>query len=109
MIGGHTPAAFRRAVEHGQGWYGFALDPAGAAECLDGLRRAGDRYERPAGLGELEITVTPRRTPDVETAGRFRELGVHRLVLWPRTDLDEDALAAYVARVEETLIGRAGR
>jgi len=108
VIGGHTPAAYRRAVEGAHGWYGFALDHAATAECLDGLHRAAARHERPPELGELEISVSPRRTPDAGAVERFRELGVHRLVVVPRTTLDEDGLAAYVARVGETL-GRAGQ
>jgi probable F420-dependent oxidoreductase len=106
VVGGHTRAAFRRAVEGAHGWYGFALDLERTAECLDGLRAEAARSVRPPELGELEITVTPRRTPDADTAARFRALGVHRLVLVPRSDLDEDGLAAYVARVGETLILR---
>jgi probable F420-dependent oxidoreductase len=109
VIGGHTPAAFRRAVEQGHGWYGFALDLEGAARCLDGLREAAARYGRPAELGELEVSVTPSRTPDRDTAGRFRELGVHRLILMPRSTLDEEGLAAYVARAGDVLLGRAGQ
>ena len=40
VIGGHTPEAFRRAVQYANGWYGFALDPAKTAECLAGLKKA---------------------------------------------------------------------
>jgi probable F420-dependent oxidoreductase len=106
VVGGRTPGAFRRAVEQGSGWYGFALDVAGTAECLEGLRAAAARYERPAGLDDLEISVTPRGTPDRETAERYAELGVRRLIVMPRKEADEDALAAYVTRVGETLVGR---
>ena len=70
VVGGHTPAAFRRAVEQGRGWYGFALDEAGVRRCLDGLRDAGSRYERPAALGPLEISVTPRPTRGGEAMDR---------------------------------------
>jgi probable F420-dependent oxidoreductase len=106
VVGGHSPAAHRRAVEQGHGWYGFALDPAGAAAQMEGLREAASRWERPAELGELEISVTPRGTPDRETAERFAELGVHRLVLMPRRELDEEGLAAYVSRAGESLVGQ---
>ena len=105
VVGGHTPAAHRRAVEQGRGWYGFALDPASTAAQVEGLRDAAARYERPADLGELEISVTPRGTPDRETALRFAELGVHRLIVMPRRELDEAALVDYVTRVGETLSG----
>jgi probable F420-dependent oxidoreductase len=104
VVGGHTPAAHRRAVERCHGWYGFALTEEAAAANLAGLREAAARYERPPELGELEISVTPRRTPDREAAARWAALGVHRLILNPRWDLDEDGLAAYVGRAGETLI-----
>ncbi|HEY7199198.1 MAG TPA: LLM class F420-dependent oxidoreductase [Candidatus Dormibacteraeota bacterium] len=106
VVGGHTPAAYRRAVEQGHGWYGYALDEDAAAACLEGLRDAAARHERPAELGDLEISVTPRRTPDRDAAARYAELGVHRLILNPRSDLDEEGVAAYVTRAGETLIGR---
>jgi probable F420-dependent oxidoreductase len=107
VVGGHTPAAHRRAVEQGDGWYGFGLDAAATAVQLEGLRDAASRYERPAELGELEISVTPRGTPDRDTARHFAELGVHRLIVMPRRELDEAALVDYVTRVGEALAGAA--
>jgi len=81
VIGGHTPAAFRRAVARGHGWYGYGLTPERAAECAAGLKAASDREQRPAGLGELEVSVTPRGEVTRELAERFAEAGVHRLVV----------------------------
>jgi probable F420-dependent oxidoreductase len=110
VVGGESPAAYRRAVEQGHGWYGFALDLETTAACLEGLREAAARYERPAELGQLEISVTPRPTPDREAAARFADLGVDRLILQPRPgiaahrDLDEAGWLDYVSRVGETLI-----
>jgi len=84
VIGGHSPQAFRRAVTHGNGWYGFTLDVEQAAACLAGLRAAAERHARPAALGTLEISVTPRGTPDRATVERFAALGVQRLIpFWP--------------------------
>jgi probable F420-dependent oxidoreductase len=106
VVGGHSPSAHRRAVEQGHGWYGFALDPERTAAQLDGLRQAAARYERSPELGDLEISVTPRGTPDADTARHFAELGVHRLILMPRSRLDEAGLVEYVAWAAETLVGR---
>jgi hypothetical protein len=53
------------------------------ATSLAGLRSAADRVERPAELGELEISVTPRGRVTRERAVAYAELGVHRLVLLP--------------------------
>jgi probable F420-dependent oxidoreductase len=103
VVGGETPAAHRRAIEQGHGWYGFALDEAATAAQLEGLREAAARHARPPELGDLEISVTPRRTPDRDTAQRFAELGVHRLVLRPRRELDETGLIDYVSRAAETI------
>jgi probable F420-dependent oxidoreductase len=83
VIGGHTPAAYRRAVRRGHGWYGFAQTPESTAMSLDGLRRAAGEVARAAELDELEITVTPRGRLTTETAAAFAELGVHRLVVIP--------------------------
>jgi probable F420-dependent oxidoreductase len=101
VVGGHTEAAFRRAVEQGHGWYGFALDDAGVQRCLDGLRQAGARHERPSALGPLEISVTPRPTRggeamDRASADRFAALGVHRLILMPPRSLDASGLERFV-------------
>ncbi len=108
VIGGHTPAAFRRAVEQGFGWYGFALDAAGVRRCLEGLREAAERYERPAALGPLEISVTPRPTRggaamDRATADHFAALGVHRLVLLPPRSLDADGVSRFVEKTSREI------
>jgi probable F420-dependent oxidoreductase len=81
VVGGHTPAAFRRAVAQAHGWYGFALTPESARDCVAGLRRAAGEVERPSGLGELEVSVTPRRRLDGPALEDFAAAGVERLVL----------------------------
>lgn len=81
VVGGTSPGALRRAVLRGHGWYGFALTPEATAPVLEGLRKAAGEAPRPAGLGELEITVTPPPGVDAEGVRRFAALGVERLVL----------------------------
>lgn len=103
VVGGHTAPAYRRAVARGQGWYGFAMTPEIVAECLDGLRTAANQVERPAALGELEITVTPRGKLTPELASQFAELGVHRLVPMPAgggDDASQRVIDAAIAAVE---------
>jgi len=108
VVGGRTAPAFRRAVEQGHGWYGFALDPARTATALEGLREAAARVARPAHLGPLEISVTPARgtTIDAATAHEYARLGVHRLILMPPPKLDADGLERFVADVGSRLIGK---
>ena len=89
VIGGHTPAAYRRAVGRGHGWYGFALTPETAATSIEGLAAAAERVERPEALGSLEISVTPRGRLTAESAAAFTELGVDRLVIIPDPKSDD--------------------
>jgi probable F420-dependent oxidoreductase len=105
VIGGHSPAAYRRAIESGNGWYGWELDLDQTAQALAGLREAASLHERPADLGELEITITPPGTPDLETTRRYAELGVHRLAVQPSASQSE-AMDELISVVGETLIGR---
>jgi hypothetical protein len=102
-MGGHSAPAFRRAVVMSHGWYGFGLDPDAAAKCLDGLARAAADHDRPAELGQLEISVTPRARPTPETVEQYAELGVDRLVWLPNGETVDDWLA-FVDRVGSELI-----
>ena len=93
VFGGHTPAAYKRAVEIASGWYGFAQDVAQTTHCLEGLKKAASRRDRPASLGKLEISVTPPAgLPDPATAAQYEELGVDRLILLPRATTRDDLL-----------------
>ena len=106
VMGGRSPAAYRRAVESAVGWYGFALDLEGTAGALEGLREAAQRYQRPAELGRLEVSITPRRAVNRESAEQFAALGVHRLILAPPQNATASEVEAFVVRVGETLIGQ---
>jgi probable F420-dependent oxidoreductase len=81
VIGGHSPAAFRRAVASGHGWFGFGLTPDAAGECVRGLRLAAERVQRPRELGELEVSVTARQPLDEAALEAFDTAGVHRVVV----------------------------
>jgi probable F420-dependent oxidoreductase len=84
VMGGHSEAAFRRSVEHAHGWYGFALSQEDAAACLAGLAAAAARYERPASLGPLELTITPRGRVTPDRLEQWQALGIDRLVVLPK-------------------------
>jgi probable F420-dependent oxidoreductase len=95
-MGGHSPAAYRRAVTAAHGWYGFALRPEAVAACMEGLRRAGDQYERPANLGPLQISVTPRGAMTPQRVVEFSTLGVHRLIVMPGAEADRAGIEATI-------------
>jgi len=103
VVAGHSPPAYRRAVARAHGWYGYWLTPDEVAASVAGLRGAADQVERPAGLGTLEISVTPRGrlTPALATA--FAEAGVDRLVALasPTPDGPMRAIEAAVAAIAD--------
>jgi len=80
VVGGDSDAAFARAVQRGNGWYGFAKDPEATAACTRKLADAARRFERPAALGRLELTVTPPGKLDRDLVRRYEDLGIDRLV-----------------------------
>ena len=99
VVGGRSPAAYRRAVGRAHGFYGNGT-PDDLAADLDGLRRAADEVERPARLGALEITAMPLAPAE---AASYADLGVARLVLRPEAwepgiTGDPGALARFLER-----------
>jgi probable F420-dependent oxidoreductase len=82
LASGMSTAARRRAVARGDGWYGFFQDLDATRVAIDELDHLADEVDRPAGLGRLEITITPVPGPiDADTVRRYEDLGVDRLVL----------------------------
>ncbi len=106
VMGGHSPAAYRRAVQDCIGWYGYALDLEATAHALEGIREAGQHYQRPPELGQLEISVTPRGPINRERAEQYAVLGVHRLILNPPPHANASELETFVENVGTTLIGQ---
>ena len=97
--------ADRRAVQYANGWYGFALDLTKTAECLNGLKKAAQEVNRPKALGELEISITPGPTLDLDTVKRYADLGVHRVIPFPRAKT-EQVVQDFIKQSADTLIGR---
>lgn len=81
IVGGMSPPALRRAVAQGDGWYGFFQDLEATEKMLNALEETAKSTERPASLGRLEISVTPPGPVDADTAKRYEDLGVDRLVV----------------------------
>ncbi len=106
ITGGRAPAVIRRTIEQANGWYGYAYDLDEAAVAISQIREAAKRYHRPASLGELEISIAPRIPIDKETAQRFADLGVHRLIFIPQPGKDANALVQWVTTLGETLVGQ---
>jgi probable F420-dependent oxidoreductase len=104
IVGGRTPAAFRRAVEHGHGWYGFGLKVEQTAQDIEALQKAEQRHRRPAELGRLEISITPPGYDiDPATVERYAAVGVDRLVLRPEPALAGVVLERFVITTARSL------
>ena len=103
VFGGHTKEAYSRAARLAKGWYGFAQDLESTEKCLVGLREAckaeGKKFE------DIEISITPRIKVDRDTAKRFADLGVRRLILLPRAE-QEAAILQMVSETNRDLIGK---
>jgi probable F420-dependent oxidoreductase len=99
VIGGHSPAAYRRAVARGHGWFGNGT-AADLVSHLSGLAAAAAETERPARLGRLEIAYMPLGPVEVtaDEARRYAELGVDRLVVYPLPIESEHDVAAFLER-----------
>ncbi|BEL03868.1 LLM class F420-dependent oxidoreductase [Actinoplanes sichuanensis] len=106
VVGGHSAAAYRRAVRQGDGWYGWGLEPDEVSRTLDTLAETARREERPADLGELEITITPPSPPDLDTVRRYADAGVHRLII-ELEGIDDDRVDDLIASVGNDLVDRA--
>lgn len=100
VVGGTSPAALRRAVLRGNGWYGFLRDLEVTKADLAGLAAAQREAPR---LAALEISVTPLPRSDLDAAQRYRDLGVDRLVLLPHAR-DEVSLLRWVDETAESLV-----
>ncbi|WP_380282243.1 LLM class F420-dependent oxidoreductase [Kitasatospora purpeofusca] len=100
VIGGHSPAAYRRAVRKGHGWIGNGSSPEDLIVHLEGLREAAAEVSRPARLGRLQINfmqLDPVEV-DAERALRYAELGVDRLLLYPLPLEDPVEVGAFLER-----------
>ncbi len=96
VVGGHSKRAARRAVSLAHGWYGFMRDPETTAADLAQLAEAADQVDRPAALGKLEISITPRKRLAPGDLEAYAELGVDRLIIQPGHHRHIDDILAYV-------------
>ena len=79
IIGGHSPAGFKRAAKYGAGWYGFQLNLAQTEDMKGALTLALNQAGRSWDDFELIITPPYQITPDLVKA--YEDLGVDRLIL----------------------------
>lgn len=108
VIGGHGRPALRRAVTRGHGWYGADIDPTATAAILQQLREVANEVERPAALGPLDISITPVDLVDAATVDAYAEIGVDRLIVYPRPADDAAQVEQFLHDQAEVVITRTG-
>ncbi|MDA0977204.1 MAG: LLM class F420-dependent oxidoreductase [Proteobacteria bacterium] len=104
IVGGSSAAAYRRAVTRGQGWYGFAMDEDTSRACIEALKKADANYQRPASLGKLEISITPRGRLTAESLKAYQDMGVDRLILL-QSGKTEEQLLQFVSDTAAEFLG----
>jgi len=104
IMGGESRAALARAAEYGDGWYGFNLSPAEAAEKIEELRRLlAERGRDPAAF---EIVVAPFAKPVTPAdRERYHAIGVDELVIVAAPPQNEAEVAPWIERLGREWIG----
>ena len=104
IIGGHSPAALRRTVAMGDGWFGFTRSADELSALLQQLREmAGTAGRDPA---SIEITALWRDfAGGMESLETFRELGVVRLLV-PLGLLAQGGFEANLAQLEKNVLSQ---
>ena len=92
VVGGTSDAALKRAIRSAQGWYGFALNVEQTTGVLERLKQLAGEIERPANLGELELSVTPGMRLDEENVAAFADAGIERLIALMPQDSEQAVL-----------------
>ena len=104
VVGGISRHGARRAARYGNGWFGFLTDIEATSRSLEWIEASIANGERPAELGDVEISVTPPIRLTLEVIDRYEEIGVHRLIpVSAATTLDEalkfvDKLGGFASR-----------
>jgi probable F420-dependent oxidoreductase len=96
IMGGHSDAAYRRAVRTADEWYGFAIDVERTKAAIAELKTAQDKYGLGRAKGRLPITITPPMAATPEVVSAYAEAGVDRLNLLTRGTRDRDTYLRFL-------------
>ena len=102
VVGGHSPAAFRRVAARGNGWFGSATPDARPA-VLEQIERAKAEVDRAADLGEIEITIMGMTEINFDTARRYADLGVDRVTFLTSGSSEDEIIRSIEEQGEATV------
>jgi probable F420-dependent oxidoreductase len=78
-VGGHSPAAARRAGKYGDGFFPTVTDPARLKEMFGSVRDVATKAGRNASAIEFSVMAAPK----ADSLKRLAEIGVERVVFGP--------------------------
>jgi probable F420-dependent oxidoreductase len=106
IIGGISPAAIRRTVRYGDGWYVVAKDLEEYQNLMHALTEECTRQGR--SLNELEITAYWNYYREgIESLSVYEDLGIHRLLI-NMDALRESSLTLALERFAENVVATHG-
>ena len=68
-------------VRRAHGWYGFLTTLDFTAKAVANIQNLQREFDRPEGLGEVAVSVSPSEPVDRDLVSRYEELGVDRMIL----------------------------
>jgi probable F420-dependent oxidoreductase len=98
IFGGESGPALRRVADYGTGWFGFNLDPQGAAAKIKRLTQLLE--ERGRRLSEVDVIVSPYlHNVTRDDLARYREAGVQEIVLVTQLPAGDSELRTELDRI----------
>jgi alkanesulfonate monooxygenase SsuD/methylene tetrahydromethanopterin reductase-like flavin-dependent oxidoreductase (luciferase family) len=95
IFGGDSRPALKRTAELGDGWFGVRYNPESVKPVLTLLRELTEKAGRDFAKLEISVGIEPGLPLTLDTAKRFADAGVHRLMTFapgfiPRSHYDTD-------------------
>jgi probable F420-dependent oxidoreductase len=84
VMGGASAQAYRRAVQHAAGWYGWDCSPEGAAAVRAQMKAVADELGRD--LDDFEISISPLARLNESLVQEYADAGVDQLVVVVEAD-----------------------
>jgi probable F420-dependent oxidoreductase len=110
IFGGDSRPALKRTAELGDGWFGVRYTPDSVKPVLAQLKELSEKAGRDFAKLEISVGVEPGTSLNLDTAKRFADVGVHRLMTFspgflPRSRYDTD-LYPKMEKFAEEVIGK---
>lgn len=108
IFGGDSRPALKRTAELGDGWFGVRYTPDSVKPVLAQLKELSEKAGRDFAKLDISVGVEPGTPLNLDTAKRFADAGVHRLMTFapgflPRARYDTDLYPKMEKFAEEVI------